>query len=84
MCSVSPVALPLSPAAQVPYECLQPGHVYRQESYVQHPWVFRDEATHEPFVVGKRAVRNIFSRKITLFHSSTPVLANVQFFARSS
>ncbi|CAI5482143.1 unnamed protein product [Closterium sp. Yama58-4] len=41
---------------EVPYECLQPGHVYRQETYVQHPWVFRDEATHEPFVVGKRAL----------------------------
>ncbi|CAI5529632.1 unnamed protein product [Closterium sp. Naga37s-1] len=40
----------------VPYECLQPGHVCRQDTYVQHPWVFRDEATHEPFVVGKRAL----------------------------
>ncbi|CAI5482142.1 unnamed protein product [Closterium sp. Yama58-4] len=41
---------------EVPYECLQPGRVYRQRSFVQHPWVFRDKATHEPFVVGKRAL----------------------------
>ncbi|CAI5504550.1 unnamed protein product [Closterium sp. Naga37s-1] len=40
---------------EVPYECLQPGRVYRQRSFVQHPWVFRDMATNEPFVVGKRA-----------------------------
>ncbi|GJP54940.1 hypothetical protein CLOM_g13946 [Closterium sp. NIES-68] len=41
---------------EVPYECLQPGRVYRQRSFVQHPWVFRDKATHEPFVVGKRVL----------------------------
>ncbi|GBG75787.1 hypothetical protein CBR_g21032 [Chara braunii] len=41
---------------EVPYDKLAPGAQVRQQTYVSHPWVFRDAATAEQLVVDRRLV----------------------------
>ncbi|CAI5507800.1 unnamed protein product [Closterium sp. Naga37s-1] len=41
---------------EVAYEKIKPGQTYRQRTFVLHPWAFRECASNEPLVVGKKLV----------------------------
>ncbi|GAQ92053.1 Tumour suppressor protein von Hippel-Lindau disease [Klebsormidium nitens] len=56
---------------EVPYEKIQPGKYYRQQTFVGHPWSFRTNATREQLVVDRRVL-------FVPVQSSTDFVASIQ------